>query len=41
VNTTGSFCSTPHQDTVVRIKALEGKVYVRGDDEAPPADATH
>lgn len=41
VNTTGSFCSTPHQDTVVRIKVLEGKVYVRGDDEAPPADTTH
>lgn len=41
VNTTGSFCSTPHQDTVVRIKLLEGKVYVRGDDEPAPADTTH
>lgn len=42
VNSTGSFCSTPHEDSLLRIKfEPTGKVYVRGDDEAPPADATH
>jgi hypothetical protein len=41
VNTTGSFCSTPHEDSLLRIR-LEpaGKVYVRGDDETPPPE-TH
>lgn len=33
----GSFCTSPHQDSLVRIKLLEGKVFVRGDEEAPPA----
>ncbi len=37
----GSFCTSPHQDSLVRIKLLEGKVFVRGDDEAPLPDATH
>lgn len=43
VNTTSSFCSSPHQDTLLRIK-LEGggQVFVRGDDEAPPPETqTH
>ena len=40
VNTTSSFCSTPHQDTLLRIKLLEGQVFVHGDDEAGAADPT-
>jgi hypothetical protein len=38
---TASLCATPHEDTLIRIKVLEGKVYVRGDDEAPVAAETH
>jgi len=41
VEGSGSFCTSPHQDSLVRIKLLEGKVFVRGDDEAPPPAATH
>ncbi|NYT39584.1 hypothetical protein HZY97_02350 [Sphingomonas sp. R-74633] len=42
VNTTGSFCSTPHEDSLMRIKLQEGgQVFVRGDDEAPPPGETH
>ncbi|MEP9357246.1 hypothetical protein [Sphingomonas sp. KR3-1] len=44
VTGTASFCSSPHQDTLVRINAPDGpqgKVYVRGDDEAPPLPQTH
>ena len=40
ISGTSSFCTTPHQDTLIRIKMLEGKVYVRGDDEPDP-DAKH
>ena len=38
INGTSSFCTSPHRDTLIRIKMLEGKVYVRGDDE-PAVDA--
>lgn len=41
VNTTSSFCSTPHQDTLLRIKLQEGgQVFVRGDDEPGAANPT-
>jgi hypothetical protein len=40
VEGSSSFCTSPHQDSLVRIKLLEGKVFVRGDDETPLPDTT-
>lgn len=40
ISGTSSFCTAPHKDTLIRIKMLEGKVYVHGDDE-PDTGPTH
>lgn len=40
INGVSSFCTSPHNDTLIRIKMQEGKVYVRGDDEPDPNE-TH
>lgn len=34
VTGTTSFCTSPHNDSLVRIRMNQGKVYVRGDDDA-------
>lgn len=35
ISGTTSLCVAPHQDTLIRVRMLEGKVFVHGDDEGP------
>jgi hypothetical protein len=41
ISGTTSLCTAPHKDTLIRIKMLEGQVFVRGDDEEPTPGETH